>query len=130
MVKLCEKEQVSTLFKNISILNERFEDEERNVNVGVEEREISYHRKGNAGKRFRRNLRTGSGKLLMPAFYNAHAHSPMGLMRGYGENLSLQDWLNTKKFFPFEDKLYDEAVYYATPLAMAESTSVRHRVLQ
>ena len=29
------------LFKNISILNERFE-VERNVNVGVEEREISY----------------------------------------------------------------------------------------
>ena len=44
----------------------------------------------------------------------------MGLMRGYGENLSLQDWLNTR-IFPFEDKLYDEAVYYATLLAMAES---------
>ena len=34
----------------------------------------------------------GSGKLMMPGFYNAHAHSPMTLMRGYGENMVLQDW--------------------------------------
>ena len=25
----------------------------------------------------------GKGKLLMPGFYNSHAHSPMVLMRGY-----------------------------------------------
>lgn len=106
------------LFKNISILNERFE-VERNVNVGVEEREISYIGKEMPERDFG-EIYDGSGKLLMPAFYNAHAHSPMGLMRGYGENLSLQDWLNTR-IFPFEDKLYDEAVYYATLLAMAES---------
>ena len=44
----------------------------------------------------------------------------MTLMRGYGENMVLQDWLN-KKIFPFEDKLTGEAVYWATMLAMAES---------
>ena len=62
----------------------------------------------------------GRGKLLMSAFYNAHAHSPMMLMRGYGENLALSSWLNDR-IFPFEDKLYSDAVYYATLLAMAES---------
>ncbi|MDR0520016.1 MAG: amidohydrolase [Clostridiales Family XIII bacterium] len=62
----------------------------------------------------------GRSLLLMPAFYNSHAHSPMTLMRGYGENLALHDWLNTR-IFPFEDKLYPEAVYYGTLLAMAES---------
>ena len=41
-------------------------------------------------------------------------------MRGYGENLGLQDWLN-KKIFPFEDKLTPEAVYWGTTLCMAES---------
>ena len=46
----------------------------------------------------------GKGRLLMSGFFNAHAHSPMTLMRGYGENMVLQDWL-TKKIFPFEDKL-------------------------
>lgn len=62
----------------------------------------------------------GRGKLLMSGFFNAHAHSPMTLMRGYGENLALQDWL-TKKIFPFEDKLDSNAVYWGTMLAMAES---------
>jgi 5-methylthioadenosine/S-adenosylhomocysteine deaminase len=62
----------------------------------------------------------GAGKLLMPGFYNAHAHSPMTLMRGYGENLALHDWLFTR-IFPFEDNIFPEAVYHATLLAMAES---------
>ena len=55
----------------------------------------------------------GSGKLLMSAFYNCHGHSPMALMRGYGENMVLQDWL-TKRIFPFEAKLDSKAVYWAT----------------
>ncbi|MDR1136362.1 MAG: amidohydrolase [Clostridiales Family XIII bacterium] len=62
----------------------------------------------------------GKGKLLMPGFYNAHAHSPMTLLRGYGENLALQDWLNTR-IFPFEALLDSNAVYWGTMLAMAES---------
>ena len=62
----------------------------------------------------------GAGKVLMPAFYNAHGHSPMCLMRGYGEGLPLDRWLN-EKIFPFEDKLYSDAVYWATMLTMAES---------
>ncbi|MDR1952919.1 MAG: amidohydrolase [Clostridiales Family XIII bacterium] len=62
----------------------------------------------------------GREKLLMPGFYNAHAHSPMTLMRGYGENMALTDWL-TKRIFPFEDKLTGEDVYRGTLLAMAES---------
>ena len=65
----------------------------------------------------------GRGKLLMSGFYNAHAHSPMTLMRGYGENLKLQDWLN-KKIFPFEAKLDGNAVYWGTMLALAESICI------
>lgn len=64
----------------------------------------------------------GWGRLLIPAFYNAHAHSPMTLMRGYGENLVLQEWLE-KRIFPFEAQLNGEQVYWATLLAMAESFS-------
>ena len=56
----------------------------------------------------------------MPGFYNGHAHSPMGLMRGYGENMVLQDWLE-KRIFPFEDRLDSNAVYWGTLLCMAES---------
>jgi 5-methylthioadenosine/S-adenosylhomocysteine deaminase len=44
----------------------------------------------------------------------------MTLLRGYGENLKLQDWLTTR-IFPFEEKLTGESVYAGTLLAIAES---------
>ena len=49
----------------------------------------------------------GTGRLLMPALYNAHAHAPMTLLRGYAENLPLQRWLE-EKCFPFEAKMTAE----------------------
>ena len=106
------------LFENITILDENFETREH-MYVAVEGVKIAYigteKPQGDYGASY-----DGTGKLLMSAFYNAHAHSPMTLMRGYGENLTLHDWLNTK-VFPFEDKLTGKAVYDATLLAMAES---------
>lgn len=106
------------LFSDITILDEFFE-EQKHMYVGVEGKTISYIGSTRPEKDFGEEY-DGTGKLLMSAFYNAHAHSPMMLMRGYGENLALSDWLNTR-IFPFEDKLYSDAVYYATLLAMAES---------
>ena len=61
----------------------------------------------------------GRGKLLVPAFYNAHAHAPMTLLRGYAENLPLQAWLNDM-VWPFEAKMTPEDNYWATLLACAE----------
>lgn len=61
----------------------------------------------------------GAHRLLMPAFYNCHSHTAMTLLRGYGENLKLQDWL-TQRVFPFEDHLDDDAIYWGTLLGAAE----------
>lgn len=61
----------------------------------------------------------GMGKLLMAAFYNAHAHAPMTLLRGYAENLPLKAWLE-QKCWPFEGKMNGEDNYWATLLAGAE----------
>lgn len=61
----------------------------------------------------------GCGKLLMPALVNAHSHTAMTLMRGYGENMALDDWLN-KRIFPFEDHLNAQRVYHGSMLAFAE----------
>lgn len=106
------------IFKNISILNENFQLEE-NMYVGIKDDKIDYIGKeipqGDYGDSY-----DGKGKLLMSGFFNSHAHSPMTLLRGYGENLALQDWLN-KRIFPFEAKLDGNAVYWGTMLAMAES---------
>lgn len=61
----------------------------------------------------------GQGKLLMPGFVNSHSHTPMTLMRGYGENMVLSRWLNDC-IFPFEAHLKPDDVYYATLLGIAE----------
>ena len=106
------------LFKNITMLNENL-DVEKERYVLVKGDRIAYIGDKPPAEPCDREY-DGRGKLLMSGFFNAHAHSPMTLMRGYGENLALQDWL-TKKIFPFEDKLDSNAVYWGTMLAMAES---------
>lgn len=106
------------LFKNINILNKNFE-VERNMYLGVKDERINYIGKEKPTEDYGEEY-DGHDNLLMPGFYNAHAHSPMTLTRGYGENLSLQDWLN-KKIFPFEAHLDSNAVYWGTTLAMMES---------
>ncbi|MCI8609380.1 MAG: amidohydrolase [Firmicutes bacterium] len=106
------------LFENIGILNEKFEIETGKYVVVQGARILSITDQRPEG--VFDTVYNGKGKLLMPGFYNAHAHSPMTLMRGYGENLALQEWLNNR-IFPFEDKLTGQAVYWGTTLAMAES---------
>ena len=112
------------LFADITILDENMESVE-NCYVATEDERITYIGKDDprtvegAEGDFSR-VYEGKGRLLMSGFYNAHAHSPMCLMRGYGENLSLMDWLNTR-IFPFENHLDSNAVYWGTMLGMAES---------
>ncbi|MCB6994329.1 amidohydrolase [bacterium 210820-DFI.6.37] len=106
------------LFNDITIIDENFQVSEH-MYVGIDEDKITYISKEAPERSFGR-VYDGKGKLLMSAFVNTHAHSPMTLMRGYGENLALQEWLNNK-IFPFEAKLTGEAVYWGTLLAMAES---------
>jgi 5-methylthioadenosine/S-adenosylhomocysteine deaminase len=61
----------------------------------------------------------GRGKLLMPALYNSHAHIPMTLLRGRGDNLPLDRWLS-EAVYPFEDQITEDAAYHATLLGIAE----------
>lgn len=62
---------------------------------------------------------SGANRLLMPGMYNAHAHSPMTILRGYGEALPLQEWLNDR-IWPFEAKMTPADNYWGTVLACAE----------
>ena len=106
------------LFKNISLLDENFS-LRQGMYLATKGDRIAYIGEKAPEGDFEEEC-DGKNRLLTPGFYNAHAHSPMALMRGYGENLALQDWLNTR-IFPFEDKLTGDAVYWATMLCMAES---------
>lgn len=106
------------LFKNITVLDENF-DTRDNMYVGIKGGTIDYIGTEVPKDRYGEEY-DGRGKLLMSGFFNSHAHTPMTLMRGYGENMSLQDWL-TKRIFPFEEKLNSEAVYAGMLLGIAES---------
>lgn len=61
----------------------------------------------------------GRGMHLVPPFVNAHTHAAMTLFRGYGDDLPLMTWLETK-IWPAEAKLTDDDVYWGTRLAAIE----------
>lgn len=105
------------LFENIDILDEHLQ-YHRNFFVGVKGQEIAYIGQSAPAEDFGEKY-NGAGRLLMTGFINAHSHSAMTLMRGYGENLALADWLNCR-IFPFEAKLDEDAIYNGTMLAIAE----------
>ena len=108
------------LFKNISIINENLEIQ-NNMYVGVKSDKIEYIGTEKPQKDYGEGY-DGNKKLLSPGFVNLHTHSPMTLLRGYAENLPLQNWLNDR-VFPFEDKLNCDRAYYGTMLSIAEMLS-------
>lgn len=59
------------------------------------------------------------GKILVPAFYNAHTHSAMTLLRGYADDMELFTWLNDH-IWPAEGKLTAEDIDAGTRLAIVE----------
>lgn len=61
----------------------------------------------------------GRGLLAIPGLKNAHTHSAMTLLRGYGEGMALHEWLQTK-IWPAEAKLTEQDVYWGTRLAAIE----------
>lgn len=61
----------------------------------------------------------GKGKLIMPGFINAHTHIAMSIFRNYGNDVSLDTWLNDY-IWPLEAKLTAEDVRIGSELSMAE----------
>ena len=107
------------LFKDIDLLDENL-DFQAHQWVGVKDGRIDYiGSEAPADADAYGEVYDGAGKLLLPAFYNAHAHAPMTLLRGIAENLPLQAWLETK-CWPFEAKMTPEDNYWGTLLACAE----------
>ena len=61
----------------------------------------------------------GTNKAVFPGLVNGHTHAAMTFFRGYGDDLPLEEWLNTK-IWPNEKNLTDEIVYWGTKLACLE----------
>lgn len=58
-----------------------------------------------------------TGQVLMPGLVNLHTHVPMGLFRGYGDDMALEPWLR-ERIWPAEEKL--------TPTSMRAGADLGH----
>lgn len=61
----------------------------------------------------------GRKLLFLPGLINTHGHAAMSLLRGYADDLVLQDWLENH-IWPMEAKYSGDDVYWGTALAAAE----------
>ncbi|WP_213524946.1 amidohydrolase [Paenibacillus sp. J31TS4] len=61
----------------------------------------------------------GRKKLFMPGLVNTHGHAAMSLLRGIGDDLALQVWLQ-EKMWPNEAKFEAEDVRWGTLLSILE----------
>jgi len=61
----------------------------------------------------------GDGAVAIPGLVNTHTHAAMALLRGYADDMILQDWL-AQKIWPLEAHLTASDVYHGTRLACIE----------
>ena len=61
----------------------------------------------------------GSNKAILPAFYNTHNHAAMSILRGFGDDKPLFEWLN-EDIWPIEDQLSEDDIAVASRLAILE----------
>ncbi|HHZ01642.1 MAG TPA: amidohydrolase [Tissierellia bacterium] len=60
-----------------------------------------------------------SNLYITPGFVNLHTHSPMNIMKGIAEDISIENWFN-ERIFPYESKLEADDVYWGTVIASLE----------
>lgn len=60
-----------------------------------------------------------AGLTMVPPLVNGHTHASMTLLRGYGDDLALMEWLQTR-IWPAEARLTAEHVYWGARLATVE----------
>ena len=61
----------------------------------------------------------GSDRIAIPGMVNTHTHAAMTLLRGYADDMPLQEWLS-EKIWPLEAHLTGDDVYAGTKLACLE----------
>lgn len=59
------------------------------------------------------------GLHVFPSFRNSHTHVAMVLFRGYGDDMSLMEWLQTR-IWPAEGRLTAQDVYHGARLGILE----------
>lgn len=60
-----------------------------------------------------------SGLAILPPFYNGHSHAAMTLLRGFADDMPLQEWLQNH-IWPFEGKMTPKDIEIGSRLAVLE----------
>ena len=58
-------------------------------------------------------------KVITSTLANAHTHSPMNILKGIAEDVSLDDWFNDK-IWPYESSLIPQDIYLGAKLGIYE----------
>lgn len=99
---------MSILIKNV-LLNDR------TTNIHIEDNRIS-----GIGETVEADqVIDASGLVAFPGLVNTHTHAAMTLLRGYGDDMPLFDWLQ-QKIWPVEAKFGKEDNYWGSKLAILE----------
>jgi len=61
----------------------------------------------------------GKNRIALPGLINTHTHLSMTMLRGFADDMQLQDWLQ-KQIWPQEAKLSGEDIYLGALLGAAE----------
>ncbi|HQK56442.1 MAG TPA: amidohydrolase family protein, partial [Methanolinea sp.] len=114
-MKLTKTKSTSLLIERV-IVNGTFQDifiDETGTIISVGE---------DIGRTFRSQAETcieGGGDLALPGLVNTHTHAAMTLLRGYADDMPLQEWW-TQKIWPLEAHLTGDDIYWGTKLACLE----------
>ena len=109
---------MSILIKNAWILTQNKKREQFIVNIYIEDQNIIQVSKENISIEADYKI-DGKNKLVLPGLINTHTHIPMTLLRGYADDMILQQWLE-EKIWPVEVKLDNKSVEIGTKLGILE----------
>ncbi|VVB66423.1 5'-deoxyadenosine deaminase [Candidatus Gugararchaeum adminiculabundum] len=109
---------MKTLFRNALVVTQNSSRECSRLDVVVENGAITEVSKEAKGSNYDETIDC-KDKLLMPGLVNTHTHAAMSLLRGYGDDLRLQEWLE-KRIWPAESKLTPSDIYSGSLLSFIE----------
>ena len=87
--------------------------------IGITDRKITYIGKDKPEGYDGARIIDATGKLAAAGMVNAHTHIAMCLLRSYGDDMALMDWLQNK-VWPAEAGLKDGDCYWGTQLGILE----------
>lgn len=109
---------MSVLIKKPTIITQNKKREQISADIYIEDNEIVQISKKPISTEADYNI-DGKKKVVLPGLINTHTHIPMTLLRGYGDDLSLNDWLENR-IWPVESRLDKYSVEIGSKLGLLE----------